>query len=167
VTELGGSIEVESAPGRGSLFRVVLVQWTEPGEAPAPPSRPERALARRRGRVLVVDDEALVAASVRRALASEHDVTTVVGGREALEHLAACHEYDVVVSDLLMPEITGIELWNALRERCPELAGRMVFLTGGAFTPASGEFVEAHRDACLQKPFALGELRDLVRSRMK
>ena len=166
VTALGGSIEVESAPGKGSLFRVLLLPWTESEEAAAVPG-PERGLPRRRGRVLVVDDEALVAASVRRALAADHEVTTVVGGREALDHLASCAEYDVVVSDLLMPGVTGIDLWNALQKRSPEVASRMIFLTGGAFTPASSEFAEAHRECCLQKPFELGQLRDLVRSRVR
>jgi DNA-binding NtrC family response regulator len=116
--------------------------------------------------VLVVDDEALVAAAVRRTLAAEHDVTTILSGREALDHLVAHEDYDVVVSDLLMPGVTGIDLWNAVEARSPELAARMVFVTGGAFTPASCEFVEAHRESCLHKPFDLEQLRELVRSRM-
>ena len=166
VTSLGGSIEVESAPGKGSVFRVILLPFTECAEQPAPASQERAAPSGRRGRVLVVDDEALVAAAVRRALAAEHDVTTILSGREALDHLIAHEDYDVVVSDLLMPGVTGIDLWNAVETRSPELAARMVFVTGGAFTPASCEFVEAHRESCLHKPFDLEQLRELVRSRM-
>ena len=73
---------------------------------------------------------------------------------------------DLVVSDLLMPEQTGIDLWRALEAGHPELARTMVFVTGGAFTPASREFVEAHREACLEKPFELEALRALVRARL-
>jgi PAS domain S-box-containing protein len=167
VTSLGGSIEVESAPGEGSVFRVTLLQATERAEPTAPPAEVRAAPAERRGRVLVVDDEALVAAAVRRALAAEHDVTTILSGREALDHLVTHPDYDVVISDLLMPGMTGVDLWDAVQARSPELAARMIFVTGGAFTPSSREFVEAHRESCLHKPFDLDQLRELVRSRVR
>ena len=164
VTAMGGAIEVESAPSQGALFRVLLERWSgtppELEEDPAPAAAPAR-----RGRILVVDDEALVGAAIRRALAPEHDVTVVLGAREALERLEA-EPYDLVLSDLLMPEQTGIDLWTTLEARRPDLARRMVFVTGGAFTPASREFVDAHREACLEKPFELEELRALVRARL-
>jgi DNA-binding NtrC family response regulator len=121
--------------------------------------------AGRRGRVLVVDDEPLVGAAVRRALGSDHDVTVVPGGREALDRLEREH-FDVVVSDLLMPEVTGMELHAAVEARDPDLAERMIFVTGGAFTPAARAFVEEHRECVLEKPFELTALRELVRQRM-
>jgi CheY-like chemotaxis protein len=165
VTAMGGTIEVESAPLRGALFRVVLRRWQGPaGEVPrAPVSSPGPAA---RGRVLVVDDDALVGAAIRRTLASEQDVTVVSGAREALGRLAAGEAYDLVVTDLLMPELTGIDLWRELQARTPALAERMIFVTGGAFTPSSREFVERHRDACLEKPFEPDRLRALVASRL-
>jgi len=164
VTAMGGAIEVESEPLQGALFRVLLKVWSGvPEEAEASP--PPAAAPLRRGRILVVDDEALVGAAIRRALAAEHDVTVVLGAREALARLEA-EPYDLVVSDLLMPDQTGIDLWRALEPRRPELARSMVFVTGGAFTPASREFVDAHREACLDKPFALETLRELVRARL-
>ncbi len=164
VTAMGGAIEVESEPLQGALFRVLLKVWSGIPEEPEVRS-PPAATPARRGRILVVDDEALVGAAIRRALAAEHDVAVVLGAQEALARLDA-EPYDLVVSDLLMPEQTGIDLWRALEARRPELARSMIFVTGGAFTPASREFVDAHHEACLDKPFALEDLRELVRARL-
>ncbi|WP_176065271.1 PAS domain S-box protein [Anaeromyxobacter diazotrophicus] len=165
VAAMGGTIEVESAPLAGALFRVVLRRWTGPAEA-LPLPLPEPAPQPARGRVLVVDDEPAVGAAVRRTLAAEHDVDVVTSAREALERLDAGTRYDVVVTDLLMPDLTGIDLWRELRVRAPALAERMIFVTGGAFTPASHDFVERHRESCLEKPFELEQLRSLVRARL-
>jgi PAS domain S-box-containing protein len=163
VTALGGAIEVESLPGCGSVFRVVLPPEEAVRPAPAPLRlTPVPGVAGRRGRVLVVDDEPLVGAAVRRALGTDHDVTVVPGGREALRRLER-ERFDVVVSDLLMPEVTGMELHAAVEARDPALAERMIFVTGGAFTPAARRFVEEHRERVLEKPFELAALRELVR----
>ncbi|HEX6245585.1 MAG TPA: response regulator, partial [Polyangiales bacterium] len=68
-------------------------------------------------------------------------------------------DFDAVLCDVMMPEMTGVELYATL-ERCrPELAERMLFITGGAFTPSTQEFVQAMADRCLAKPFDIRELR--------
>ena len=92
-------------------------------------------------------------------------VAALLGASEALARLEG-EPFDLVVSDLLMPEQTGIDLWKMLEARHPELARSMVFVTGGAFTPSSRAFVDAHREACLEKPFELEALRTLIRARL-
>jgi len=165
VTSLGGAIEVESEVGRGATFRVLLQRWRGQSDTPAPLRAPA-STRQRAGRVLVVDDEAYVGSAVRRALSGEHDVTVVASAREALAHVERGPPFDLVITDLLMPDMSGIELAAELERRSPATAERMIFMTGGAFTPASRSFVSAHRASCLEKPFQLDALRELVARRL-
>jgi PAS domain S-box-containing protein len=161
VTGLGGEIQVESALGKGSTFRVLLpaASGSTPGEAPpAPRSQPPA----RRGRILVVDDEALVARAVSRILSPLHDVVTRTSARAALEDVGRGPGFDLVLCDLMMPDMTGMELHGHLRAAAPALADRIVFLTGGAFTPGAREFLARVPNARIEKPFEPEQLRDLV-----
>jgi signal transduction histidine kinase len=157
VTALGGDITVESGRG-GTLFRVSLPP--APADATSPVVPPSAGV-RPRGRILVVDDEPLVGTVLQRTLSSEHDVTVVTTARAALEHLGA-GSYDLVLSDLLMPEMSGMELYDALSRRDPALARKVVFLTGGAFTPAARAFLEREPVLCVEKPFELEAIRAVL-----
>ncbi len=163
VSGLGGEIGVESAIGRGTSFRVVLppadVVARRLGVAPGSESTP----AVRRAQVLVVDDDPLVGAVVRRALACDHDVTVVESGAAALAHIREGVRYDVIFCDLMMPVMTGMELHAQLADLDGRQADRMVFATGGAFTSAARAFLERVPHARLEKPFGLRELRALVK----
>jgi nitrogen-specific signal transduction histidine kinase/ActR/RegA family two-component response regulator len=158
-----GEIQVESAPGRGSTFRVLLAPAAGPARAAAPAAAPPAA--RPRARILVVDDEPLVGKVLRRTLA-DHDVTTVESGAAALARLSAGERYDLVLCDLLMPEMSGMDLFRELAARHTPLARRVVFLTGGAFTPAAREFLERERVECVEKPFELEALRAVIARRI-
>jgi PAS domain S-box-containing protein len=168
VTGVGGRIEVETAPGRGSRFRVVLPAAEGAPRAaaavaaavPAPPAVP------RRSRVLVVDDEPMVARVAARILHADHEVVAVTGGREAVDLVARGERFDAVVCDLMMPEMTGAEVHAELSRVAPALAARMVFVTGGAFTPTAQAFADGAAGPTLHKPYRAEELRRAVAERL-
>jgi len=116
--------------------------------------------------VLVIDDEPLMGPAIRRILAHEHDVSVNAAAREALTAIEGGERYDVILCDLMMPQMTGMELHAALSESSPEQARRMVFLTGGAFTPAARAFLEQPGIPHLEKPFEPAQLRALVNDRV-
>jgi PAS domain S-box-containing protein len=169
VTALGGAIEVDSVPGRGTTFRVSLpVQAPQPAPPPPSPAAGTAAAATagtvRRGRVLVVDDEPLVGRSVARLL-SAHEVTVLTSPREVLRRASGGERWDVVLCDLMMPEMTGMDLEERLAAEAPELVRRTVYLTGGAFTERSRTFLAAGRPH-LEKPVDPAGLRALVAERV-
>ncbi len=163
VTGLGGEIVAESAMGRGTTVRVVLPAANlEPGEPEKEPvtSRPP---AGRRGRVLVVDDDPMIGKTLGRGLDDEHDVTVVTDGEQALDLLLGGRWFDVILCDLMMPNVTGIDLYAELSRARPEIVDRIVFMTGGAFTPAGRSFLASVPNQRLEKPFASESLRAIVR----
>jgi len=114
----------------------------------------------------VVDDEALVGRAVRRVL-SDQDVTCSTSAREALALLCEGAEaFHLVLCDLMMPDMTGPEFREALLARQPEMGGRLVFITGGAFTPEMERFLEESGSPHVLKPFDVPELRRLVAERL-
>jgi CheY-like chemotaxis protein len=163
VLGLGGDIQVESVPGK-TTFRVTLHR----AAAPAEPARPVETEARaaHRGRVLVVDDEPMLCSLINRILGDAHDVVIAASARQALESIAAGERFDIILSDLMMPDMTGMELHAALARSVPEQASRMVFMTGGAFSPEAEAFLGGVSDRVLEKPFKPAALRQLVASRM-
>ncbi|MEP7122176.1 MAG: ATP-binding protein [Byssovorax sp.] len=162
VKAAGGEITVESEVGKGTRVRLVLPPAPvriKPDSAP--PSSGFAAVPR--ARILVVDDEPALGPAVRALFAGEHDVVVAVSGREALARLVDDPDFDVILCDLMMPDLTGMDLFEELKSIRPELAERFVFMTGGALTGRAEEFFKRHANRCIQKPFDLAELRSLVR----
>ena len=116
-----------------------------------------------RGRLLIVDDEEVFAGSLQRLLSSEHEVTVVTSGQAALDRLCAGEQFDAIVCDLLMPGTSGFDLHRELRRNAPELAERIIFLTGGVVSRRAQQFLETVANSWFEKPCNLQELRDAVR----
>jgi CheY-like chemotaxis protein len=113
-------------------------------------------------RILVVDDEPLVSRAFARLLAG-HDVVTTNHGREALARVRAGERFDAVLCDLMMPELSGMDLHAAVAAVDPALADRFIFVTGGAFTDSAREFLARARNPSLEKPVDREALRAALR----
>ena len=162
VSSAGGELTAESVPGRGALFRVRLPAAAA-GVIVPPKTLPSHKAVQRR-RLLAVDDEALLLKAYRRMLLSHHDVETMLGAKEALRLFGQDRAFDVVLCDLQMPEMSGSELYETVRQRWPELAQRFIFITGGACSQEARRFLESPGLACIKKPFQMAELLELIES---
>jgi CheY-like chemotaxis protein len=107
-------------------------------------------------RILVVDDERLVATALRRLLRGQQ-VTVTQSGAEAIE-LFCQGEFDLMFCDLMMPGISGLDVWLTVRERSPGLEKRIVFMSGGTFTARAETFLTDHPCTCVEKPFDVSEV---------
>jgi signal transduction histidine kinase len=165
VSELGGRIEVASEVGKGTTFRLLLPPAANASEG-SPSLESRRPLASR-VRVLVVDDEVSMGLAVRRALVAHHDVTAVTRAEEVLSRIEGGERFDVIFSDVMMPDVSGMELHAQLVRLAPDQARRMVFLTGGAFTPAAREYLDALSNRVVAKPFKTSDLVEAVAAVME
>jgi two-component system cell cycle sensor histidine kinase/response regulator CckA len=164
VTGLGGTISVVSNVDRGSTFTVDLPM--RPPAAPRPVERPPPVGPVRRGRVLVVDDELSVGSALKRGLRAYHDVDAVSSGRQALEQLAVQPDYDVILCDVMMPDISGMDLHAELQRTLPRLAERMAFITGGVFAGNAQEFLDRIPNRRVEKPIDLNRVKNLLQEVM-
>lgn len=153
LARFGATIEAENVAGGGARFRIHLAA-ADPTTPARPPS--EAPPASRRLRILVVDDEPLVRRSIALLL-DEHDVEPVGDVASAIE-ICGRAPPDVVLCDLMLPGLPGSALHEALSRTNPALAARIVYVTGGAFTQASQDFLANTGNVTLLKPFTLGEL---------
>ncbi len=155
----GGRIEVESALGKGSTFRVSL-----PGLAPAKvvPAPWKPRAQNQRGRVLVVDDDPSLVASLRRCLENDHDVATELNGRGALERVRSGERFDAILSDLSMPDVTGTQLYQSLESENPQQASKVIFMTAGVLSTETMEFAGKMSDRLFEKPLVLSQLRETI-----
>jgi signal transduction histidine kinase len=161
VSELGGTIDVESEVGKGTTFRVAF----PPAQGPRIEERPSQVAPPlgKRARVLLVDDEAAMGAAVNRALSRYHEVVFVTHAEEALARIARGEHFDVILSDFMMPYVSGMELHQRLLTMNPHLAKRLVFLTGGAFTAEGRVYLDGVSNRIVEKPFRPADLLTVIR----
>jgi signal transduction histidine kinase len=158
VSELGGLIEVQSQVGVGTKFRLELPAARDSQIIKIKTLRPTPS---ERPRVLVVDDEPAVGRAMQRSLGDHLDVTTATSAEEALGLLRG-GTYDVILSDLMMPEITGMDFYAELVRRDPAQARRVVFMTGGAFTARARDFLDSVSNPRVDKPVEVANLLAIV-----
>ncbi len=167
VASLDGRIEYESEIGQGTSFRVHLPPARIEARPEARPENLAELVARRRGRVLVVDDEPLITRTVQRALSKDHDIVALSSAEDALAHISSGERFDVILCDLMMPQMTGMDLHSELLRIAKDQAARMIFLTGGAFTPRARAFIDETRNKLIEKPFDAIHLRAIINAQVR
>lgn len=173
VSALGGEITVDSEVGRGTSVRVHLpavpaakaaggALTASPREIRMSTPKPESMEAKgARGRVLVVDDEVQVAKAIARFL-REHDVTLAENGEAALTAIRTQAPFDAILCDLMMPHLTGMEVYEQIRVERPGLEERVIFMSGGVFTDHAAAFLTNVTNPRLEKPFKPGAVKAAV-----
>jgi signal transduction histidine kinase/CheY-like chemotaxis protein len=159
IRSMGGDITVDSLAGRGSTFTVTLPVASRPRAVAVPESPVPLPRARR---ILLIDDEAAVGRALEPLLAPETEVVFEQRAGDALARLARGEWFDAIVCDLMMPEINGIELYAHLADVAPDCRNRIIFMTGGAFTPDARAFLDQLDRPHLAKPFSELELRHAI-----
>jgi CheY-like chemotaxis protein len=161
VDSFGGRIGISSQLGVGTSVSILLPAAETP-RAQTPDVPDDRDLSAGRSlRILVVDDESAIANALRRLL-TPHEVEIATDGRTALRRLQDGPDVDVILCDLMLPDIAGSEIFKRATERRPELRSRFIFMTGGAFVPEAAAFLDQCGCRVLDKPFDLERLQRYV-----
>jgi signal transduction histidine kinase len=167
VTQMGGELTVESESGKGSLFRVALPFGEQVAEAAAVDrgsgSAPTATAPPRRRRLLVIDDEPFFGRAIQRVLGDEHDVVLLTSPRVALDRLRGGEQFDLILCDVMMPEMSGLEFHAELQQVEPRLQREMIFMTGGVFSEATQQLLDDLPNRRLFKPFDIERLREMIR----
>jgi CheY-like chemotaxis protein len=121
----------------------------------------------RPARVLVVDDEPRIAEALRLILSDEFAVTSTTEPQEALATIVAGEFFDVILCDVMMPVMNGVDLRDRIEEVSPDQAARIVFVTGGIVKPEVRALLERVPNAWLEKPIDYDGLRELIRRRVR
>ena len=155
-----GSISVDSTMGVGTTFVVRLPVSTAFGDQADAPD--DAVLGQDKLSILVIDDEVDVAELIAEILAADgHKVAKAHSGLSALRMLGRAH-FDIILSDLKMPNLDGPSLFQELKESDPDMVGRLAFVTGDTMSPKAREFLESSGRPFIEKPIRPEDLRDLV-----
>jgi len=157
IRQQGGELSVESTPGQGAVFAIRLPSRNPAYQAPPVDERgaePAIIRSRSRSRVLVVDVEEFVRQFMQETLRMEFgcSIETAADGREAVGKLAES-SYDLILSDIRMPQMDGLQLLSWLAQHRPLLTERVVFVTGHAGTIELDQALEHLRRPVIRKPF--------------
>jgi CheY-like chemotaxis protein len=167
IVSLGGEIRVASELGKGTTFRVLLPPAPAAAIAAVSASPKRTDTEPLRGKILVIDDEEMLLRAIQRSLEDEqHAVVAMSQAREALTLIESGERFDIILSDLMMPNMPGLEFYEMLLTRNPDLARRVVFMTGGAVTAKVDDFLKSVPNIHMEKPFKIASLREVVQRRL-
>jgi PAS domain S-box-containing protein len=156
----GGTLTVDCPAAGGAVFTIALPVGAV--NAPAPEAVQAWKVRASQRTILIIDDEAEIRDTLAEILtAAEHKVITVGTAREALQRMAVEH-YDVILTDIRMPDLDGRALYQEIEQRWPGRAGRVVFVTGDTLASALREFVCESGRPVIEKPFLPSEVRRVV-----
>ena len=163
ITVAGGEIVLESSSDGGSTFRVDLpVARLSEGLLPSLPT----PIGKQRGRVLVIDDDHALRRAIGRYVKRQHDLVVVESAQAGYDLLISGERFDVILCDMMMPDMDGAEFFERLEAVLPDQAARVVFMTGGAFTQRTKEFLSPTRHRLLEKPFEATVLEAMIQEVM-
>jgi CheY-like chemotaxis protein/anti-sigma regulatory factor (Ser/Thr protein kinase) len=164
IGDFGGDIRVESDLGHGTRFTVRLpIARGASQSPPAPPAIVVKEVSIVRGRILVVDDEPAILSMLAKLLGVEHELVSANSGQAARAILERDQAFDVILCDLMMAGMTGMDLHGWLATEHASLAARVVFLTGGAFTRQASDYLARVDNLRVEKPYERTKLRRLIR----
>ncbi len=163
IAEMGGRIAVDSELGRGSTFRVSLPVAPMKLEVTSDERIPTAELPDFEvEKILVVDDDKRICIAFSRMLKRAFDVDIETNSRRALERLVGGEHFDVIIVDLMMPQLDGVELIESVEKERPDLDGRFILITGAAFTSEVCDFVDERGVRIMEKPFKQKRLFELI-----
>lgn len=166
VMEHNGEISFTSKVNSGTVFKVSLPVNTGLRISEKLQEKTKREFLLPSAKILIIDDEKGMLNSLRRLLGKKHQVVLAESGTEALGFLTASDDFDVIICDLLMPDIDGEMLYETICESYPHLQNKIIFTTGGTFTPKLSHFFNEIKQShiCLNKPVEPNELNDAINS---
>mgnify|MGYP003862393235 CR=1 FL=1 len=157
-----GEISVQSKPGGPTRFEVripfntgLIPRYSKASLSPSP--QPHL-----RKKVLIIDDEVQLLRAYQRSLSRYHDVETAVGGEAGLARILQTPDLDLIVCDLMMPNVDGVAVHAALSKQAPHLLKRLVFSTGGVFTKRCQDFLSSAGNVHLQKPLVIEAIEEAL-----
>jgi signal transduction histidine kinase len=165
LTSLGGDIQVESRLGEGSTFTIKLPKAKDPKvelQAAVEMAFSPRPVAR--AKILVIDDEEHLIEAICQFLGEDFDVVATKSGVSAIDLLKPENKFDLILCDIMLPDGTGMDIYEVTKQKTPGLEKKIIFMSGGTFTPRATKFLENIENLRLNKPFKSGELINIIKS---
>jgi len=161
IAEHKGTMYAEGEEGKGATFIIELPIIDEERQLGlAEPTDEIKEVSG--GRILVVDDEPTILAFLKKVLGGEgYDVETVSSGGEALKRIGS-GEYSLILSDIKLPGLSGIELYDEIGKVAPSLQKRVIFITGDVIAADTEEFLNRAKAPYVTKPFDIAGLKKEV-----